>query len=64
MLQKLKAEANTTIVFEDFESGFKAANAANLKVYGIRHEYNEDHDFSLCVQVFDHPSQAEILFRP
>lgn len=63
MLQKLKADANTTIAFEDSESGFKAASAANLKVYGIRHEYNGGHDFKLCAQVFDHLSQAEILFQ-
>lgn len=62
MLKKLNAEPVSTIVFEDSESGFQAANSANLKVYGIRHEYNEGHDFSLCAQVFDHISQAEILF--
>ena len=62
MLQKLEAEPTSTIAFEDSESGFKAAHAANLKVYGIRHEYNEGHDFTLCTQVFDHLSQGEILF--
>jgi HAD superfamily hydrolase (TIGR01509 family) len=63
VLQKLNADIKFTIAFEDSESGFKAANAANLKVYGIRHEYNEGHDFSLCAQVFDSLSQAEILFK-
>jgi HAD superfamily hydrolase (TIGR01509 family) len=62
MLQKLKIDASSAAAFEDSESGFKAASAANLKVYGIRHEYNEGHDFSLCTQVFDRLSQAEIIF--
>lgn len=62
ILQKLNAQPETTIVFEDSESGFQAAHAASLKVYGIRHEFNEDHDFSLCAQVFDELSQAQVLF--
>ena len=62
-LQKLQADPATTIVFEDSEPGFKAAHAAGLKVYGIRHEFNDDHDFSLCAHVFDSIAQAESLFK-
>ena len=62
MLKKLDADASSTVAFEDSESGFKAAHAAHIKVYGVRHEYNEGHDFSLCTQVFDRLSEAKTLF--
>lgn len=47
-LSKLKADPLKTIVFEDSESGFMAAKSAGLTVYGVRHIYNETHDFNIC----------------
>jgi len=47
-LKRFGFHSSETIAFEDSESGFKAATAAGLKVFGIKHEYNERHDFSLC----------------
>jgi len=47
-LEKLGVASENTIVFEDSQSGFQAASAAGLTVYGIRHNYNELHDFQLC----------------
>ncbi len=47
-LEKLAVSNNEAIAFEDSESGFQAAQAAGLKVYGVRHSYNNLHDFSLC----------------
>ncbi len=51
-LHTLGTKKTDTIAIEDSESGFKAANAAGLKVYGINHAFNETHDFSLCENVF------------
>jgi HAD superfamily hydrolase (TIGR01509 family) len=50
-LEKLGMDSDSAIAFEDSESGFKAANAARLEVYGVRHAYNARHDFSLCKEV-------------
>jgi HAD superfamily hydrolase (TIGR01509 family) len=47
-LAKLSVNPEATIAFEDSESGFVAATTAGLNVYGIRHAYNDRHDFSLC----------------
>ena len=47
-LSKLNLSAESAIAFEDSESGFQAASAANIKVVGIRHSYNESHNFKLC----------------
>jgi len=37
------------VVFEDTESGLKAAQNAGLKSMGIRHPYNQSHDFSSAI---------------
>jgi HAD superfamily hydrolase (TIGR01509 family) len=47
-LAKLQRQPSNTIAFEDSESGFKAATAAGLPVYGVKHAYNEIHRFDLC----------------
>jgi beta-phosphoglucomutase-like phosphatase (HAD superfamily) len=52
-LNKLNLSADKAIAFEDSESGFQAASAAGIKVIGIKHSYNEFHDFSLCHRVYD-----------
>lgn len=49
-LKKLGVDSRKTVVFEDSESGFKAAHAASLTVFGVRHSFNETHDFSLCAR--------------
>jgi beta-phosphoglucomutase-like phosphatase (HAD superfamily) len=47
-LAMLKTEPFETVAFEDSESGFLAAKAAGLTVYGVNHAYNELHSFDLC----------------
>lgn len=47
-LAMLQREPSNTIAFEDSEPGFKAATAAGLAVYGVKHAYNEAHSFNLC----------------
>jgi len=45
-LDKLNLPKKQVIVFEDTESGLKAAFNARIKSLGIRHDYNQSHDFS------------------
>lgn len=52
-LNKLSIHANQAIAFEDSESGFKAASSAGIKVVGLKHKYNESHDFNLCSRVIN-----------
>ena len=40
------------IVFEDTESGLKAAENAGIKSIGIRHSYNQSHDFSSAINEY------------
>jgi HAD superfamily hydrolase (TIGR01509 family) len=47
-LEKLGLDGDQAISFEDSQAGFKAARSAGIKVYGLRHEYNENHNFDLC----------------
>lgn len=47
-LKKLTVSASQAIAFEDSTSGFQAAHAAGLEVYGLKHAFNQNHDFSLC----------------
>lgn len=63
-LEKLATDPSSAIAFEDSESGFKAANAAGLEVYGVSHSYNDRHDFTLCKEVisnFDECLQWKIF---
>lgn len=52
-LRKLNIRGEKAIAFEDSESGFAAARAAGVTVYGVKHNYNSAHDFSTCSEVFD-----------
>ena len=45
-LKKLELSKEGVIVIEDTEAGLKAAFNAGIKSFGIRHEYNQVHDFS------------------
>ena len=45
-LERLNLPKEQVIVFEDTESGLKAAFNAGIKSLGIRHDYNQSHDFS------------------
>jgi HAD superfamily hydrolase (TIGR01509 family) len=58
-LSKLNVAAESAIAFEDSESGFQAASSAGIKVVGIKHSYNEHHDFSLCHSVFENFDQFQ-----
>lgn len=49
-LTKLNASKNSTIVFEDTESGFLAATSAGLPVYGVKHSFNQNHNFASCTK--------------
>ena len=40
------------VVFEDTESGLKAAFNTGIKSIGIRHEYNQSHDFTCAINVY------------
>ena len=41
-----------TITFEDSESGVQAI-AAGIRAFGIRHDFNANHNFSLCTGVLE-----------
>jgi HAD superfamily hydrolase (TIGR01509 family) len=47
-LDKLSVSSAEVITFEDSDAGFHAAISASLPVFGVKHEFNERHDFSLC----------------
>jgi HAD superfamily hydrolase (TIGR01509 family) len=51
-LDKLALSKEQVIVFEDTESGLKAAYKAGLKSLVIRHSYNQSHDFSSAVSEY------------
>jgi len=50
---KISLQKEQLIVFEDTESGLKAADSAGLKSIGIRHSYNPSHDFSSAVGEYE-----------
>jgi len=52
-LDKISLIKEQTVVFEDTESGLKAADGAGLKSIGIRHSYNQSHDFSRAVSAYE-----------
>ena len=48
------------IVFEDTTPGFCSASEAGAVVFGMRHKYNEQQDFSLPVKVFETYNEVKI----
>jgi len=52
ILRKISVSPNQAIVFEDSEAGIQAANKAEIRVFGIRHQYNQSHDFGLVEKEF------------
>ena len=52
-LDKISLNKKQVIVFEDTESGLRAADSAGLKSIGIRHSYNQNHDFSSAVSIYE-----------
>jgi HAD superfamily hydrolase (TIGR01509 family) len=44
-LDRLGTTAESALVFEDSEVGVAAAVAAGIRVIGLRHDYNTEHDF-------------------
>ncbi len=51
-LRKMNITHETSIVFEDTESGLEAANKANINSLGIRHSFNQSHDFTLAINEY------------
>jgi HAD superfamily hydrolase (TIGR01509 family) len=51
-LDRMNLPKKQVIVFEDTESGLKAAENAGLKSIGIRHSYNQSHDLSSAVSEY------------
>jgi beta-phosphoglucomutase-like phosphatase (HAD superfamily) len=47
-LEKLQTKSNAAIAFEDSNAGFQAAISAGLDVYGVKHLFNQNHNFELC----------------
>lgn len=45
-LKSLSLSKEQAVVFEDTEAGLLAANSAGITSIGIRHSYNQSHDFS------------------
>jgi len=45
-LEELSLVPELAVVFEDTEAGLRSANQALIKSLGIRHAYNQSHDFS------------------
>jgi beta-phosphoglucomutase len=52
-LARLGVAADETLVFEDTESGVRAAKAAGLKVIALPNYYSRAHDFGLADLVFE-----------
>lgn len=52
ILSKLAVSPEQAIVFEDSAPGIQAASKAGIAVFGIRHFYNQHHDFSLTKKEF------------
>ena len=54
-LEKLKIEANDTLVFEDSYAGITAGDQAGCDVIAVKHEFNMNNDLSLakfCISDF------------
>jgi HAD superfamily hydrolase (TIGR01509 family) len=51
-LERINIPQEQIIVFEDTEVGLKAAQNAGLMSLGIRHSYNQSHDFSYAVNEY------------
>lgn len=47
-LERINIPQGQIVVFEDSEAGLKAAQNAGLLSLGIRHSYNQSHDFSFA----------------
>lgn len=47
-LKRLGIKNDDAIAFEDSNSGFAAATSAGISVYGVRHDFNEQHNFNFC----------------
>ncbi len=65
-LQKLAVQPKNAIVFEDSPSGIEAAIHANIRVIGVRHDFNVDHDFegvTSVVNSFLNTKQVIYLIR-
>lgn len=45
-IETLMLPIEQVVVFEDTEAGLKAAQNAGIRSFGIRHSYNQSHDFS------------------
>jgi HAD superfamily hydrolase (TIGR01509 family) len=45
-MERLNLPEKNVVVFEDSEAGLLAARNAGLTSFGIRHSYNQSHDFS------------------
>ena len=51
-LEKLNISIADTVVYEDSEAGIIACQNAGLKSFGIRHAYNQSHDFSSAINEY------------
>ena len=51
-LEKLNLQIADTVVYEDSEAGIIACKKAGLKSFGIRHSYNQSHDFSSTINEY------------
>jgi HAD superfamily hydrolase (TIGR01509 family) len=60
-LETLMLPKEHVVVFEDTESGLKAAQNAGIRSFGIRHSYNQSHDFSYAYNVYSSFDQEREL---
>ena len=60
-IRKIELNVNECVAFEDSETGIISASAAGLIVYGLRHRYNANHDFSMAKDEYN--SFNDINFR-
>ena len=51
-LEKLKLQNTNAVVYEDSEAGLIASNNAGIQSFGIRHDYNQTHDFSFAIKEY------------
>lgn len=51
-LEKLKLQNVNAIVFEDSEAGIIACKNVGIRAFGIRHEFNQSHDFSYAMKEY------------
>ena len=47
-LDNLQTKPSAAIAFEDSNAGFQAATSAGLDVFGVKHRFNQGHNFILC----------------